>query len=57
MSEMPFQPTLLGTQIVTEDGENGWITDEDETRVFIELPSFTGWSSKAYFFSIIENES
>jgi len=51
-----FQPTLLGTVFTTEDGECGMITDETETRVYLEMPSFKGWSSKEFFFSLVEDD-
>lgn len=46
---MNFQPTLLGTSLLNEDGEEIWITDEDETRVFVESPSSSGWLNKERF--------
>jgi hypothetical protein len=48
---MTFQPTLLGTELIFEhDEEEGMIEDEDECRVFIRSPIFTGWVSKALFY-------
>jgi hypothetical protein len=48
-----FEPTLLGTQIVFEEGETeGMITDETQCEVFVESPLFTGWMSKAIFWEL-----
>lgn len=51
-----LKPTLLGTEFVNEDGESGMITDEREDQIFLEMPSFTGWTSKELFLSLIEAE-
>jgi hypothetical protein len=48
-----FQPTLLGTMIVFEEGDTpGMITDENACEVFIESDLFTGWTSKALFWEL-----
>jgi hypothetical protein len=49
----PFQPLLLGTEIVFEELETeGMITDENECEVFIESALFTGWMPKAVFWEL-----
>jgi len=49
-----FQPSLLGTAIVFEEGDTeGMITDETESAVFIESSLFTGWIPKATFFALL----
>ena len=48
-----FQPTLLGTQIIFEEGDTpGMITDETMWEVFIESDLFTGWMPKSQFFEL-----
>lgn len=48
-----FQPVLLGTMIVFEEGDTpGMITDETMCEVFIESDLFTGWTSKALFWEL-----
>jgi len=48
-----FQPILLGTQVVFEEGEaEGMITDETRCEVYVESPLFTGWMSKALFWEL-----
>jgi hypothetical protein len=53
MNAQNFQPTLLGTEIIFEEGDvAGMITDENECEVFIESDQFTGWTSKAIFWEL-----
>ena len=48
-----FRPSLLGTEIVFEEGDDeGMITDENECQVFIQSGIFTGWISKALFWEL-----
>ena len=48
-----FQPTLLGTEIVFEEGDApGMITDENACEIFVESEPFTGWMSKALFWEL-----
>ena len=48
-----FQPSLLGTEIVFEEGESeGMITDENEHSVFVESTIFTGWIPKPVFWEL-----
>jgi hypothetical protein len=55
MNNDDFQPTLLGTSVVFEEGDTpGLITDETPTQIFIESELFTGWTSKAFFLKNIE---
>lgn len=53
MSALSFQPTLLGTELVFEEGDSkGMITDETECEIFVESALFTGWISKALFWEL-----
>jgi hypothetical protein len=53
MNTENFQPVLLGTMIVFEEGDTpGMITDENASEVFIESDLFTGWTSKALFWEL-----
>jgi hypothetical protein len=51
-----FQPTLLGTEFVDEDGRDGMVTDETEDSVYLESPLFTGWANKESFFALVEED-
>jgi hypothetical protein len=44
-----FTPTLLGTIIHFQHAEDGMITDESETDIFIESDFYTGWMPKPVF--------
>lgn len=45
-----FQTTLLGTEVVFEEGDTpGMITDETETAIYVESDFFTGWMTKWEF--------
>jgi hypothetical protein len=47
---MLFQPILLGTEVVFEEGDcKGMITDETACEIYVESDLYTGWMSKALF--------
>ena len=53
MNATAYQPTLLGTEIIFEEGDApGMITDENLCEVFVESDLFTGWMSKALFWEL-----
>ena len=51
-----FQPTLLGMPVFFQDADEGMITDENETEIFIESDYFTGWMLKTEFWAAIGAE-
>lgn len=52
-SRNSFRPSLLGTEIVFEEGDcEGMITDENECDIFVESSLFTGWIPKAMFWEL-----
>lgn len=54
---LQFRPTLLGTEIVfEEDDTKGMITDETICEIYIESTLFTGWMSKASFWTLCGGE-
>jgi hypothetical protein len=54
---LEFRPTLLGTEIVfEEDDTKGMITDETLCEIYIESALFTGWMSKALFWTLCGSE-
>ena len=51
-----FQPTLLGTSVFFQDADEGMITDETLTEIFIESGYFTGWMLKTEFWAALGTE-
>lgn len=48
-----FKPTLLGTPVSFHgEGDDGMITDENESEIYIESEFFTGWMEKSEFFEL-----